>query len=65
MKRVSETELEAPVKDKKLTTLEAVSFDPSNVTNFQEEFQKIADTLMNSTIMMYFFILSSIFFIAY
>jgi len=52
MKRVSESELEAPVKEKKMTTLEAISFDPSTVTDFQKEFQSIADTLMNSTILM-------------
>jgi len=52
MKRVSESELEVPVKEKKLTTLEAVSFDPSTATDFEKAFQSIADTLMNSTILM-------------
>jgi hypothetical protein len=52
MKRVSEGELEVPVKEKKLTTLEAVAFDPATATDFPKQFQSIADTLMNSTILM-------------
>jgi hypothetical protein len=52
MKRVSESELEVPVKEKKLSTLEAVAFDPSTSTDFQKDFQAIAETLMNSTILM-------------
>lgn len=53
MKRANDGELETPLKEKKMTTLEAVSFDPSIVTDFQKEFELIADTLMNSTFLMY------------